>query len=409
MIKKTICILLCLCMVLGLSACMGNNEEPNETESTSDETQTTEKPTDEGNTTDPDTPNKGDHENEEYRKGSAEDVAQRFIKSLIAADYETALRCFDVPEKTPFFTKEDVEWYLPRSNYAELLDLKFEDYTITVEKRDAVAEAAICDVTIKDGASDKSKMFRLPMHLDKNNKWGVKDNGFYLDEYYVVAPGGKTILLVDGEDATDFVDGKFGQSQYQCLYKLQNVGKSEKTLSISSTNFASMDTKVYPTLNTKEEPLKLVATYTDTKALDALSNIWNEMYDGALNNKTYSEMVHLLSPTAEPAIAQTCMSGIKQMQSEGKCYDFAITKIWYCVPTEGFETKWLSSDKLQVCFNYSLIWTYDEGVIWDPAQESMTTYDIIILHYDGEKFTLDTISTNNTFFTERANGTNDVH
>lgn len=405
MIKKIICVLLCLCMVLGLSACMGNDENPDTTDSTSD-TQPTENPS-EG--TQPTNPDGGDYESEEYRKGSAEDVAQRFIKSLIALDYETALRCFDVPTETPFFTKEDVEWYLPRSNYAELLDLKFENYTVTVDKRDAVSETAICDVTIKDGASDKSKMFRLPMHLDKNNKWGVKDNGFYLDEYYVVAPGGKTILLVDGEDATDFVVGKFGQSQYQCLYKLQNVGKSEKTLSISSTNFASIDTKIYPTLNKKDEPLKLVASYVDSKALDTLSNTWNEMYDGVLNNKTYSEMVHLLSPTAEPAIAQTCMSGIKQMLGEGSCHDFAISKMWYCSPTDGYETMWLSSDKLQVCFNYSLIWTYEAGAIWGPEQESMTKYDIIILHYDGEKFTLDTISTNNTFFTERHNNANDVH
>lgn len=405
MIKKTICMLLCLCMVVCLTACMGDDKTPDETEPTN-ETQTTENPSDE---TKPTKPNDGSYESDEYRKGSAEDVAQRFIKSLMAADYETALRCFDVPEKTPFFTKEDVEWYLPRSNYAELLDLKFEDYTITVDKRDAVAENAICDVTIKDGASDKSKMFRLPMHLDKNNKWGVKDNGFYLDEYYVVAPGGKTILLVDGADATDFEAGKFGEAQYQYLYKLQNVGKSEKTLSISSTNFASIDTTVYPTLNTKDEPLKLAAIYTDTKALDTLSNIWNEMYDGVLNNKSYSEMVHLLSPSAEPAIAQACVNGIKQMLSEGKCYDFAISKMWYCAPTEGFETKWLSSDKLQVCFNYSLIWTYDGDSIWEPEQESMTKYDTIILHYDGEKFTLDTISTNNTFFTERDNGANDVH
>jgi hypothetical protein len=87
------------------------------------------------------------------------------------------------------------------------------------------------------------------------------NNDFYLDEYYVVAPGGKAKLTVNGVDASACQFDKFGTTQYQYVYKLTFVGKAEKTLAVSHENFNTDEEKVFPVANTAEEPLKLMVEY----------------------------------------------------------------------------------------------------------------------------------------------------
>lgn len=388
--KKIICMVLCIVMVLSLSACGLLGGKSDTKDPTTNNTQTenpTENPT-------------GSVENlgEDYRENSVEWVAQQFIASLIKADYKAALRHFAVPAETPYFTEADVEWYLPRSNYAEVMDVNYAEYTVTVDKGNSTADTANCTVIVADKASEKTKTFDLYLTLDKNNKWGVKDNNFYLDEYYVVAPGGEAKLTVNGVDATDDYDSKFGTSQYQYLYKLTFVGKSEKTLAVSHKNFATDEEKVYPTANTAEEPLKLVVEYDDEAALTAMKELWMEFYQAQVDGKSYSDMIHLLSPSADPALAQGVMSGISGMLDNGDRKDFAITKMWYAAQKEGQQTKWLASDKLQIAFNYDMTWM-QAGLIGGFSPKDQTYWDVVVLHYDGEKFTLDR-NTQNHIFTE---------
>ena len=396
MTKKIICMLLCFATIFSLTACgmFGGKEETPETPDTTEpivDTQPDE------NNTQPTEESKPVVDVGDYREGSVEYVAIDFIKSLIAEDYETALRNFAVPAETPFFTVADVEWYLPRSNYADILDINYEEYAITAVAEKEEAEKATCEVTVQDKASDKSKTFNLTLTLDKYNKWGVKDNGFYLNEYYVVAPGGNAKLTVDGVNATDYQDSKFGTTQYQYVYKLTYVGKSEKTFAVSHANFDKDEEKVFPVANTLEEPMKLVVEYDKDAAADAMRAIWMECYQAAVDGKTYSDLVHLLSPSADPAMAQGIMNGLNDIIDGGNCHDFVITKIQYAAQKDGQHTKWLASDKLQISFNYSLSWVVDG---FGGGQEDMNNWDVVILHYDGEKFTLDTL-VNNHIFTER--------
>ena len=392
MTKKIICMLLCLATVFSLTACglLGGKDNTDTTEpavaTTPDGGENN--PTEEGKPV--------EDNNNDYREGSVEDVAQTFVNSLIKADYETALKCFNVPSETPYFTVADIEWYLPRSSYADVADITYE-YDVTVNKIDSEAETATCEVIVRAKDSDKSKTFTLNMALDKTNKWGVKDNEFYLDEYYVVAPGGDAVLTVNGVDASENYDSKFGTSQNQHLYKLTFVGKSEKTLAVSHKNFETDEEKVYPVTNTAEEPLKLVVEYDDEAALTAMKEIWMEFYQAAVDGKAYSEMVHLLSPSANAEMAKGIMDGLTDIIDEGNCHDFAITKMTYAAQKDGQHTKWLASDKLQISFNYSLSWIVDG---FGGGNEDMNYYDIVILHFDGEKFTLDT-NVENHIFTQR--------
>lgn len=209
--KKLVCILLCLAMVFSLSACNMGDTTESEPENTN--------PTDTTETTEP-----AKAEDDIYRTGSAEAEAQKFIKSLLKADYKPALTCFDTPAETPYFTAADVEWYLPRSGYADILDIAYTDYTVYVEKEYANSELAKCKVTISDKNSDAKKQFTINMHLSTANKWGVADSGFYFEEYYLAVPGGKTIVkLNDNQIPETSKCDTFGNEALKDLYKLEFV------------------------------------------------------------------------------------------------------------------------------------------------------------------------------------------
>ena len=115
MTKKIICLLLCFTCVLSLVACGGKDEPTTPTEPSTN-TQPSEPVTEPPVETE--TAPEKDDDVVEYREGSVEYVAQSFIKNLITGDFEAALRNFAVPTETPYFPAVDVEWYLPRSNYA---------------------------------------------------------------------------------------------------------------------------------------------------------------------------------------------------------------------------------------------------------------------------------------------------
>lgn len=397
MIKKIVCLLLCLATVFSLAAC-GAKDDPKPTEPKDDVVQTD--PTADNKPADKETaPSKDENVNvEEYREGSVEAMAQSFIKNLIEEDYEKALRCFAVPAETPYFTAADVEWYLPRSNYADVLDVNYENYTITVEKLNGDTESADCQVIVKDKDSDKSKEFVMHMTLDKTNKWGVQDNDFYLNEYWVVAPGGDAVLTIDGVDATADVDGKFGDAKYRALYKLTYIGKSEKKFAVSSDNFDTYEEAVYPVKNEKEEPAQIKVEYADEAALDALKTMWADIYQAVLDGKQYSDLIDKLSPNADPAVMEVIMNSVNLMRRDGINYDFKVSEMSFC-SDDAYMTQWLSDNKLHVCFNYTLNWVDDPGYR-DPKPYTMTYYDWIILHFDGENFTIDALSKDNMFFSK---------
>lgn len=394
--KKILCFILCIVTVLSLTACGILSDEPDTTDPTTS-TKPTEnsgditKPSD---STNPTIPSNGD----EYGEKTVEYAAQQFIKNLIEAKYDVALRYFNVPAETPYFTANDVEWYLPRSNYADVENIKYEKYTITVEANKKNSESATCVVTVKDANSEKNKIFNLNMVMDNTNKWGVQDNDFYLEEYYVVAPGGNAILTVNGIDASDDYEDKYGSYKYRALYKLNYVGKSEKLIAVSSDNFESYEEKIYPVQNTQDNPQNIFVEDENQVALDYLKSTWAEVYQAVLDKTPYSNMVHLLSPQADPALAQIMMTGVDIMRKGGTNHSFKIVEMSFCT-NDDWKSHWLADNKLCVCFNYTLNWVEDLSYA-SPKSRTMKYFDKIVLHYDGTNFTIDSLSSENAFFTK---------
>lgn len=390
MTKKIICLLLCFTCVLSLVACGGKDEPTTPTEPSTN-TQPSEPVTEPPVETET-APEKDDVV--EYREGSVEYVAQSFIKNLITGDFEAALRNFAVPAETPYFTAVDVEWYLPRSNYADVLNITYDEYNIIVEKQNNDVEAADCRVVVKDKNSDNEVEFNLHLVLDKQNKWGVQDHDFYLEEFWVVAPGGKAVLTVDGVDATADIDSKYGDAKYRVLYKLNYIGKSEKKFAVSSDNFETYEESIYAAKNTKEEPAIILVKYEDEAALTYLKNTWAEIYQAVLDGKSYSEMVDKLSPSADPAVMDVIMKSVDIMRDDGDCTDFQVSDMSFCTDDEWL-THWMADDKLMVSFNYTLNWVDNS---FSSSAKTMNYYDWMILHFDGTNFTIDTLSQKNYFF-----------
>lgn len=380
--KKLLCILLCLTMVLSLAACsMGGGEDTDQGTKPTDETQA----------------ETVKAEDEIYRDGSAEAGAQKFIKSLLKADYKTALTCFDIPAETPYFTAADVEWYLPRSGYAEILDISYTDYTVYVEKEYANSELAKCKVTINDKNSESKKQFTINMHLSTTNKWGVADSGFYFEEYYLAVPGGKTVVKLNDNIVPESLKcDTFGNEALKDLYKLEYVGKSEKTFTVSSETYDTVTEKIFPQENNAEAPYVIYVYYTEDNAYETVGKLWNGYYSAVMNDLAASELTHTISTTADQKTAEMLLNSMKAMINKAQCSGYQLLNVKACNSKE-FKSEYLSSDKVLLHFNYTLSWI-DNSNPEAPSSKSMNYHDVILLNLKENKFTIqETLQKNNVF------------
>ena len=336
-------------------------------------------------------------EDEIYREGSAEAEAQKFIKSLLKADYKTALTCFDIPEETPYFTAKDVAWYLPRSMYADILDIGYTNYTVYVEREYANSELAKCKVTINDKDSESKKQFTINMHLSNSNKWGVESSGFYLEEYYLAVPGGNTIVKLNENQVDNSTKhDKFGPEGLKDLYKFEYVGKSEKTFVISAEGYNTVTEKVFPEENSVDKPYTISVYYTEDKAYETISKIWDGYYSAVLNDLSASELSHTISLTADQKTAEMLLTAMKAMINKETCSGYQLMNVKECNSKE-FKSEYLASDKVLLHFNYTLSWV-DNSNAESPSNRSMNYHDSILLDVKDGKFTIhEALQQNNMF------------
>lgn len=407
MIKKILCFGLCFVMILGLVACSNNGDTPPAQDTgkdvlidNSNNEQDTEVNTEVNENTEATENKKEDNHNNinkenTYRENTPEYVAQKFFENLLTNDYETALTCFNGSAETPFFTGADIEWYLPRSDYADILSLNYENYVVSAYTQDSASGRAECIVHVEDENSESGWTFKLHLKLNNKNEWIIDDEDFYIKDYYLVVPGGSVVTIDGVEVSNNYEHDKYGSTRLRQLYKIDCIGKSEKLFAVNAeSTFGTIEENLYPVTNDIEEPYVINVYYIETEGYKALGDLWIAFYNGFKEGKTYSDMLHLLSPTADPKTAEVIMSSIEQLTENGDCYDFIISNVNEMADPE-WKSEYLTTNIITMAFNYTINWT--ENHAWGPEPQTMNNYDNLLIYYDGTNWTVHENSYNQFF------------
>lgn len=332
-----------------------------------------------------------------------ESVAETFIKSLVSADYDTALSCLNIDEECSFLTANDIEFAVPRSSFADVVNVNMNDFTFSTGLKGSYSDAASCVVSAVDNNdSNNTRMFSVPMVLDDNNKWAVDNNEFYYENYSFCTAGGNVNITVNGKKVSDkfCVNNSAGATGLAKEYTLPYVGKKEievvvsadgnyvytQSLATSANNEIGDDDKVFKALDETEE----------TECLDFIKNTWNDinsLYESGKHKAT--DVLDYLSVNADSDIANQIWDGLELLHKPNSIEkdrdDNFNLKL--CKKSSGTDMLWLTDNKILVNFDYELTWDY---LLADWNQSTKRQSEIILAKEDG-KYKIDTLLDNGLF------------
>lgn len=315
------------------------------------------------------------------------DVAETFIESLINNDYNSSGFLLGVTEENPFFTAKDVEWYVPRSSFAnteKFSDIKYKISDVTVSNSGDVATVQV-SVVEKGNDDGISETFTVPLIRDNENKWFVNSPDFYVENWNFVTPGGDTQVVIDGKEIPSSTEIKiFGSAGLRREYSISRIGKSEKTITVTAENsFGSQEFKVNPTANSADEPYVCTVKLTDDKAYQAICDIWNNCYKDVCEGKQASDLVKYISENADTNITNIMYNGIKNdaiNSGTSGCSNYICSNVRAC-SGEDYYSQYLTDKISSVYFNYDMNWYYNLAG-WDQSMKNST--NLLLSFENGE-------------------------
>ena len=323
------------------------------------------------------------------KQDSAVDVATAFVLSLVNKDYDTSAKLLGAGEDTPYFTKGDVEWYVPRSSFAAVSDY-YEKKTETETKESGSGASVVVTVKLKEKGNkeDAGKDFSVSLTMNNENKWFINAPEFYISDWYFVTPGGDTKVAINEIDLSADTESKtYGSAGLRKEYKISRIGKSEKTISVSASNsFGSSVFEVNPTVNSADEPYICQVKLTDEKAYQSICDIWNNCYKDIIDGKQASDLLKYVSPNADSNITTQIHNGIKTQGIDKGTRgndNFVCSNVRAC-SGEDYVSHWLTDKIVVVYFNYDMGWRY-KLANWD---ESMTNSTSLQLYYADGSYTI---------------------
>ena len=203
---------------------------------------------------------------------------KKFVEALASGDYNKALSYLNVDVTKSFLVSSDIEFALPRSSFADVVNVNATDFTFTTEIDKLLSDSAICIVSVHDNHNaDNTRMFSVSVVLNDENKWIVDSSDFYYTNYSFRTAGGNTTVIVNdkplsGEFCTSTLAGTTGLAKD---YTLPYVGKNEIEVTIISDNY--MYTKMLATASDNEigkddEFFKAVSEEEDMECLNFIKD-----------------------------------------------------------------------------------------------------------------------------------------
>ena len=371
MTKRILALFLACVMVISLVACGNKKDNKNENENSE-----TTQPTETIEATEPYVTEGGDErtqpfivaDNEEPQKATIKfsfnkpsNVSLAFVQALATNQYNVVLSTLNI-DNSPFVTSEDIKIGLQKSQYAKLFENAGKKLYAIVEKEDCtqITDKASAIVRLRDENDNDVATYNISLVLNKENKWLITDTSFYIENFYISAPG-NTKVFIDGEEVTEkYKDGSRGYSDLLDRYKLIAIGRAPKEYKIECNSFSTTG-GLLAIQNKKEEPFamnKNLAGDELTEALNATKDLWNNLYKEYCNNVPVNELGKYLTDNVdEQNRNEIYRSFAKLIEGPGghKNIDHRITEIEKRKDAECFYI----TDKIIVMnVQYQLDWTW---------------------------------------------------
>ena len=324
------------------------------------------------------------------------DVAESFVLSLVNKNFEVSAKLLGASDETSYFTAGDVEWYVPRSEFASVEKFYNIKTEITSEESNNSGSTANVSISIKEKEKEDNKeTLKVSLKRDNDNKWFVNSPDFYISDWHFVTPGGDTKVYIDGKELPSSVESKaYGSTGLRKEYTISRIGKAEKEITVTAENsFGEQKFKVNPTSNSSDEPYDCRVKLTDDKAYQSICDIWNNCYKDICDGKQASDLLKYVSPKADSNLTSQIYDGIKTkaLGNGARGSDsFVCSNVRAC-SGEDYTSQWLTDKIASVHFNYDMSWTY-KLVNWHKEMQNTTNVQLYLedgnytIHNPGEKF-----------------------
>lgn len=343
---------------------------------------------------------------------SSEDVAVEFVNSLMSADYKTALDCLGLEEGKSFLVEDDIGFYLPRSSYACVSDLKTTEgiKVVASDSKKSSNSSATVTVTFVNDEGNAVNSVPVKTALNDENKWVVEADEFYNTNYSFRTAGGNVNLTVNGIKVSEDLcsNASAGDTGLSKEYTLPYVGKKTIDVKLSCDNY-TYDTSLSTSSNNEvggdDKAFYILKGDEQTEVFNAVKDIWNDLCtDYKKGNKPTDELNYIASD-ADPDICTQIWDGFKKMHmrsSSGtqlKNDNFKLTQV---KSRSDGDTFWVTDDKIVVNFDYELTWKY----LLAHSIDSTKRHSSILLSKEEDDFKIYTL-TDTGLFTENNNFTHE--
>ncbi len=329
---------------------------------------------------------------------SAEGVSETFIKAVLAKDYKTILSCLGIEKDKSFVSESDIEFYLPRSSFADILDISYDEYTVSAVKTQSGSGTAICTVTITDSSNNLDYIESI-VHtaLNDENKWVVQADEFCNTNYTFRTVGGKTKVSVNGIELSDSLCTNKSADDITGLekeYTLPLVGKKGIEVTLTSENYTYSATLVTSSNNEVTDSDIVCVPVDDENVTDSIKDIWNGLYNSYASGDNSSEALNYIASDADTDICSKIWKGFDSLKKpagmSGSNSDYNMD---ICKQSSDNQTKWITDNKLLVYFDYELNWKYSLGNSYS-RDDSMKRKSNIVLSYENNEYKIYKISDN---------------
>lgn len=168
------------------------------------------------------------------------DVSIKLINKIEKEDYKNLKDLIYLPEQS-FVTNEDIVWFLPRTNLADLIGKRTDVSALEFGEGNVptnVTESETVAKTITyQSLENENKSYELLYVLNSENKWKLYLENFLVDEFNFVADKNLNINVngkdIDASYITNNYTGSDAPSKNSVVYTIPNVPNKEIPIKIT--------------------------------------------------------------------------------------------------------------------------------------------------------------------------------
>ena len=232
-----------------------------------------------------------------------EKVAYLFLNAVQGCRYDEAYSYLDI-SNDKFIEQEDFEWFLPRSNYVDLIDTKhvldeFESEGDNVSKETLMVFGDI-EVIVKTVLND-------------NNEWKVNFDEFYVKDWTVTVPRG-AVFKIDGKEVPkDYITAKQDEDE---IYTIPRIAKRSLKATVITSATGELSQELVPSETGTNLQLELAAE-TYEPILDEIKNLLNGLCTTFGNGGSAEDLRQFVSNQADSQLANHLYTQLEAGYKEG--------------------------------------------------------------------------------------------